>query len=99
MPRVMPDIVRICERCSGTMFTRFIPARRPGEGKGIWRRYYEPVGIMTKNSIGVGHGRSWRLRSKTLVPPDETVDKPVDSPWLGSRLHGRLRARDSIRSS
>ena len=28
-----------------------------------------------------------------FAPPAETLDKPVYSPWLGSDLHRRLRAR------
>ena len=40
--RVRPVVERIAARHPAeTIFTRFIPARHPGEGEGIWRRYYE----------------------------------------------------------
>ena len=94
MPRVMPNIVAICEpHAAATIFTRFIPAARPGEGYGTWRRYYERWASMTIEQIG----RDMvdvvpELRA--FIPPAETVDKPVYSPWLGSDLHARLVARN-----
>ena len=51
MPRVLPEIVRLCELGpERTIFTRFIPARRPGEGQGTWREYYEHWASMTWNT-------------------------------------------------
>ena len=35
-----------------TIFTRFIPARRPGEGQGAWRRYYRHWASMTIEAVG-----------------------------------------------
>ena len=44
MPRVLPAVVALAglypER---TIFTRFLPADREGEGGGTWRRYYPPI--------------------------------------------------------
>ena len=94
MPRVLPSIVRICEQSPArTIFTRFIPARRPGEGHGIWRLYYERWASMTIERVGA-EMIELVADLKHFVPPAEMVDKPVYSPWLGSSLHQRLQARD-----
>jgi nicotinamidase-related amidase len=94
MPRVLPDIVRICEHCAAhTIFTRFIPVRRPGEGHGVWRRYYERWASMTIERIGPDMV-DLAPDLQRFVPPAEMVDKPVYSPWLGSDLHQRLRAKN-----
>lgn len=42
MGKVLPFIVALVEaHPAQTLFTRFIPARRPGEGIGMWGHYYE----------------------------------------------------------
>ena len=93
MPRVLPGIVRICERRPAhTTFTRFIPARRPGEGQGVWRRYYERWASMTLERVGA-EMVDLVPDLHRFVPPAETVDKQVYSPWLDSNLHQRLQAR------
>jgi nicotinamidase-related amidase len=93
MPRVLPKIVRLCELGpERTVFTRFIPARRPGEGQGIWRRYYRHWASMTIEAVGADMVELMPELAR-FVPPARTVDKPVYSPWLGSDLHRRLRAR------
>lgn len=39
MARVAPSVGRLVEhRPERTIFTRFIPAERPGEGRGAWAR-------------------------------------------------------------
>ena len=94
MPRVLPGIVRICEQCAThTIFTRFIPARRPGEGQGSWRRYYRRWASMTIERIGANM-IELVPDLRRFVPPAASVDKPVYSPWLGSDLYQRLQARD-----
>jgi nicotinamidase-related amidase len=93
MPRVLPQIAALCElgpdRC---VFTRFIPARRPGEGQGTWRRYYRRWASMTLETIGLEMVDLVPELAR-FVPPAEVIDKPVYSPWLGSDLHRRLQAR------
>jgi nicotinamidase-related amidase len=90
MPRILPNIVKLCEaHAPRTIFTRFIPARRPGDGRGVWRRYYQRWASMTIENIG------WDMVDlvpdlQRYVPPAETVDKPIYSPWLGSNLRQRL---------
>jgi nicotinamidase-related amidase len=93
MPKVLPNIVAICEsHASQTIFTRFIPALRPGDGQGVWRRYYQRWSGMTIETVGPEMvGLAPELAG--FAPPGETIDKPVYSPWLGSDLRSRLQAR------
>src|SRR5579875_2854103 len=91
MTRVRPVIHRIAQAFSErTIFTRFIPARRPGEGQGTWRRYYERWASMTLEHLGPGMV-DLVPELASLVPPAEVVDKHVYSPW--GALDARLRAR------
>jgi nicotinamidase-related amidase len=93
MPRVLPQIVRLCERAPDhAIFTRFIPAPRPGQGHGTWRRYYERWASMTIEAVGADMVELVPELAR-FVPPADVVDKPVYSPWLGSNLHARLKAR------
>jgi len=91
--RVLPVVQRIAEARPGqTIFTRFIPAARPGEGSGTWRRYYERWRNMTLEALEPGMADLLPSLAK-LVPPAEVVDKRAYSPWLGRELEDRLRAR------
>jgi nicotinamidase-related amidase len=75
-----------------TFFTRFIPARRPGQGHGKWRSYYERWADLTL----VARGAALVAQVPELaafVPPATSVDKTVYSPWLGSDLRNRLQAK------
>jgi nicotinamidase-related amidase len=93
MPRVLPRIIRLCELGpERTIFTRFIPARRPGEGQGTWLRYYRHWWSMTIEAIGADMVELMPELAR-YVPPAETIDKPVYSPWWGPDLQQRLRAR------
>ena len=95
MERVLPNIVEICEaHAARTVFTRFIPARRPGNGHGTWRRYYERWASMTIERVGADMIELAPELSR-FVPPAETVDKPVYSPWLGADLRAHLQARNA----
>jgi nicotinamidase-related amidase len=93
MERVRPVVARIAGRhAAETIFTRFIPARRPGEGTGTWRRYYERWKSMTVEALGEAMiGLVPELAR--LVPPAEIIDKRVYSPWLDDALQHRLQAR------
>src|SRR5207302_2491922 len=74
-----------------TIFTRFIPARKPGRGVGMWRHYYDRWGSMTIDQIGPEMiGLVPDLAR--FVPPARTFDKNVYSPWTGSDLHKQLRS-------
>lgn len=92
LPRVLPCIVAIAaEHADRTIFTRFIPAKAPGHGAGMWRRYYERWSSMTIERIGT-EMVDLVPELAQFVPPARTFDKHVYSPWTGSDLHARLRS-------
>src|SRR4051794_29947635 len=77
LPRVLPRVVRLCEADPArTYFTRFIPARRPGEGQGKWRSYYERWADLTLESRG---GQLIELIPElaSYLPPASVIDKLV----------------------
>ncbi len=93
--RVLPTIVRLVEaRPAQTIFTRFIPAERPGEGVGAWRRYYERWSSMTLENLGRDMV-DLVPELAIFVPPAQVFDKRIYSPWRGGALHEELR-RSSI---
>jgi nicotinamidase-related amidase len=93
MERVLPVVTRIAEaRPDRTIFTRFIPAERPGEGNGTWRGYYERWAEMTQQALPPGMIELVEPLRR-LVPPAEVLDKRVYSPWATPELHRRLQAR------
>jgi nicotinamidase-related amidase len=94
MERVLPQICALAERhAEHTVFTRFIPAREPGQGHGTWRRYYERWSEMTLNAVGEDAVELVPELAR-YVPPAMTIDKHVYGPWLETDLHARLRARN-----
>ena len=92
LSRVLPNIVAIATaQPEKTIFTRFIPARKPGQGAGMWRHYYERWGPMTIDQIGPEMvGLVPELAQ--FIPPARTFDKHVYSPWTGSDLQQQLQA-------
>ena len=89
--RVLPIIVRLCEaKAERTGFTRFIPAARPGEGRGTWRGYWERWSSMTLETLG-GEMVDLALPLQRFVPPGRLIDKRVYSPWIGTDLDAVLR--------
>jgi nicotinamidase-related amidase len=92
MPRVLPLAKRIAEaRPERTIFTRFIPAFRAGEGRGTWKRYYERWASMTIERLG-REMVELVPELAALVPPAQVVDKRVYSPWVDADLQSRLEA-------
>lgn len=86
MPRVLPVLVRLCERkADRTCFTRFIPARTAGEGCGTWRRYWARWPSMTLDQLGEDKV-DLVPELRAFVPPARVLDKTVYSPWTGSGL-------------
>ena len=89
--RVLPNIVAItAAHPRRTIFTRFIPARKRGQGAGMWRQYYERWQSMTIERIGP-EMVDLVPELAQFVPPARTLDKHVYSPWTGSNLHLQLR--------
>ena len=81
--RVLPNIITIAAaHPQRTVFTRFIPADRPGEGRGTWKRYYERWASMTAEALGEEPLELVPELSR-LTPPGRVYDKYVYSPWEG----------------
>lgn len=89
--RVLPVIIRLCEtKAERTCFTRFVPAERPGEGRGTWRRYWERWPSMTREALGEAM-IDLAVPLQRFVPPARLLDKRVYSPWIGTELDAVLR--------
>ncbi|MBP0492374.1 cysteine hydrolase family protein [Pararoseomonas indoligenes] len=93
MKRVLPVVERIAgAHPAETVFTRFIPAARPGEGQGTWNRYWKRWAGMTlealpKTMVDLLPGLA------RFVPPATVIDKTAYSPWLQPELETLLRKR------
>lgn len=91
LARVLPNIVALTEaNPERTLFTRFIPAVQPGQGVGMWRRYYQRWASMTMSRLGPEMVELVPQLSR-FVPPAKVHDKHVYSPWTGSSLHEQLK--------
>jgi len=91
LDRVLPNILCITStHPEKTIFTRFIPARKPGQGAGMWGHYYERWSSMTIDRLGPDMIELVPDLAR-YVPPARTVDKHVYSPWTGTDLHQQLR--------
>ncbi|KAK0331149.1 hypothetical protein LTR94_030051 [Friedmanniomyces endolithicus] len=89
--RVMPVIVSLCEQAAErTCFTRFIPADRPGEGRGFWSAYWTRWAEMTRERLG-DEMIELALPLQRFTPPGWVLDKRVYSPWIGTDLDAILR--------
>jgi len=92
LPVILPQVQRLVrKRPEATIFTRFIPARNPGEGHGRWRQYYEHWADMTIARAGK---EVVELLPELAfhVPPARVFDKPIYSPWLSGELAGVLQS-------
>lgn len=86
LPATLPMVLRLVEKNpSRTIFTRFIPARRPGDGHGMWRSYFQRWQEMTLDMAGIGIIELVPPLG-AFVPPARTFDKAVYSPWFGGEL-------------
>lgn len=96
--RVLPNIERIAQaHPARTIFTRFVPAQRPGDGEGTWRRYYRHWASMTLDRLGAPMVELVPELARH-VPPAQLLDKRAYSPWFETGLHDRLKSlrADSI---
>lgn len=94
LERILPNIVAITSAHSQrTIFTRFIPAQKPGQGVGMWGHYYERWASMTIDQIGPDMVELVPDLA-AFVPPARVFDKFVYSPWIGSDLRQKLRSAD-----
>ena len=94
MENVLP---RIEEAVSGharqTLFTRFIPADRPGAGPGTWARYYRRWADVTLSRVDPSL-LELVAPLACYVPPAEVLDKRVYSPWTEGKLDDLLRGSE-----
>src|SRR3954447_642771 len=91
LERVLPNIVSIKSALpERTIFTRFVPAQKPGQGMGMGRHYYKRWGAMTIDQLGPDMIGLVPDLAK-FVPPARIFDKHVYSPWTGTDLHQQLR--------
>jgi len=92
LERVLPNILSIASaHPEKTIFTRFIPAQKPGQGVGMWKHYYKRWSSMTIDELGPAM-IDLVPDLASYVPPARTYDKHVYSPWTGSDLHHQLRS-------
>ena len=80
--RVLPQIERlVARRAPQTVFTRFLPARKSGQGTGTWKRYYERWASMTIQNMGPEMVELLPTLAE-YCPPATTIDKHI---CLGSK--------------
>lgn len=88
--KVLPAIEELVSRHTRqTLFTRFIPAARPGEGPGMWARYYRRWASVTLAEMDAGLVDLMPTLAR-FVPPAGVLDKHVYSPWTEGRLDALL---------
>jgi nicotinamidase-related amidase len=86
LEKVVPVIETLCaHHAAQTIFTRFIPALRAGEGRGSWERYYRKWACVTLDEIGLDAIRLVASLER-FVPPGKVLDKAVYSPWTEGHL-------------
>ena len=91
--RVLPTVERIANAWPDrTIFTRFMPLARPGEGTGTWKDYYERWSDMTLERLEPGKV-DLLPELQRYVPPAEVLDKTVYSPWMTPALEESLQRR------
>lgn len=83
---VLPAIEELVSRhAERTIFTRFIPVSRPGEGMGMWVHYYRRWAEATLENIDPALVELMPELAR-FVPPAKVIDKAVYSPWTEGRL-------------
>ena len=93
MPRVLPTVESLVKRArERTIFTRFIPPRRPEDAGGMWRAYYAKWPNVTLESIDPSLVRLMP-ELEAYVPPAHVIDKPVYSAFATGALQAYLQSR------
>jgi len=93
MDRMFPRVAAVCGHNPGrTIFTRFVPADKPGDGDGSWSRYWNKWSDMTLAKLAPAMV-DLAPELAALVPPAEIVDKRVYSPWMTGDLDSILQSR------
>jgi nicotinamidase-related amidase len=90
MERVLPRVLQLARaKAEATVFTRFVPPRRPEECSGAWRRYFARWRHLTRERMQP----DLIALLPPLAPPADVVDKQSYSPFIGTPLHRRLQER------
>lgn len=88
--KVLPAIEQLCARHpERTVFTRFVPVSRPGEGRGMWAHYYRRWASATLSNIDPGLVDLMPSLA-VFTPPAKLLDKRVYSPWTEGKLDAML---------
>jgi nicotinamidase-related amidase len=94
MDVVTPRIVEICAaQPASTVFTRFIPPRRPDEAAGAWARYWTKWQELTLERIDPSLIELIDELA-AFCPPARVINKHVYSPWSFAGLDAALRERE-----
>jgi len=92
--RILPMIEELASNHpQQTLFTRFIPAAKPGEGRGMWARYYRRWAEVTLANVDAALVDLMPSLTR-FVPPAKTLDKHVYSPWTEGRLDALLNGSE-----
>lgn len=91
--RVLPKVQKLSGyRPAATVFTRFIPARRPDEAVGAWRDYYERWSAMTLEQLEPSL-LDLAPPLQEFVPPALTLEKEAYSAFHAAELSVHLVGR------
>jgi len=91
MDNVLPAIEKlVVSHPEATLFTRFIPAERPGDGPGTWSAYYRRWAEITLDRLDPELLELAPSLAR-FVPPARVLDKRVYSPWTEGGLDNLLR--------
>ena len=89
----LPQVVELARRFpERTIFTRFLPPRRPSDMPGTWQDFYRHWHRVTRQEIEPGLLRL-HPELEALSPPAEIIDKPTYSAFVSRRLAASLRNR------
>lgn len=95
MERVLPAITAIAaQHTRQTVFTRFIPPKRPRDMPGRWRDYYRRWREVTGEHLDPDLLELMPPLA-ALVPPAAVIDKPVYSAFHGPALPALLGGRQA----
>jgi nicotinamidase-related amidase len=95
MTRVLPKVESIAKaRSADTVFTRFIPPKRPEDLPGAWKTFYERWPEMTSERLAPMFLELVEPLRR-LAPPAFVLDKHFFSPFHNTRLAELLQSRSA----